>query len=351
MVVARALLVLATALASVSAQGPDPEAGIYGASDDGVYGDDGGMAQTDGAIVRGTDGRDCDCPSDDVLYVCGSDGNTYDNLCMAQCAGVVPVFQGICNFGCICFAVLEPLCLVPDQTTFQNECVFGCKRPTGAQDNLLLPGACDGSCAHCTSEPATVCDVSPEGAGNEYQNSCYAQCSGVTQWQAGTCDEVAGDLDAATCGCTDASDPVCGVDGITYDSMCLLECADSPMAYTGACETDCSNCDERGGPEVCGKNGLTYMNACAARCAPTEVDATVEGPCPERSGCGCSAEVLEPVCAVSSNTYMNRCFAECARDEVESTGACEYDSDYFEPLDGYGNPIEVVDGVVVPVEQ
>ena len=278
---------------------------------------------------------------------------------MANCAGVVSVFQGICYHGCMCFSIYEALCLAPEQTTYYNGCLFGCSVKGAARvENFIIPGECTGACGNCPLTYNTVCDAS---TGNEYSNGCFAECSGILDWQEGSCDMVWG-LVSEDCGCSgegggeydldaDAYDldvQVCSFDGVTYDNACVAYCHSKPIAYTGPCETACASCADQGGPEVCGADGVTYMNACAARCAPIDVNPAVEGACSDKSdGCGCSAEVLQPVCGTSGNTYMNRCFAECAADMVEAEGPCEYNSDYFEPKDGYGTPIAVVDGVVV----
>lgn len=260
---------------------------------------------------------------------------------MAQCVGVVPVFQGVCYNGCMCSSVYEPLCLVPDQISFLNICMADCPKSDSAvqTSEFIVLGECTGACVDCPRTKSTVCDVSPEGEGNEWVNSCYAECQGVTQWQPGCCDQVFGLIDDCDdCSyCNEDFDdyaadaPVCGTDNVTYNNACLAECtAGTPTAYTGACETNCDSCAEQGGPEVCGMDGITYMNACEARCAPTAVNEAVDGGCENAvPGCGCSAVVLEPVCAKSSRAYLNACFAECASEVVVSKGPCDYNSDYY----------------------
>ncbi|KAH3725065.1 serine protease inhibitor dipetalogastin-like [Dreissena polymorpha] len=72
-------------------------------------------------------------------------------------------------------------------------------------------------------------------------------------------------IGADACICTMDYRPVCGVDGITYDNLCELNCESVQKKHDGACpKTDCP-CP-RNLDYVCGDDGLTYDNHCLMRC-------------------------------------------------------------------------------------
>jgi hypothetical protein len=125
----------------------------------------------------GTEAEPCYCHR---IYrpVCGEDGTTYPNECVAQCAGVAVAAGGRCEGieGCVCPQVYEPVCGVN---------------------------------------------------GTEYSNECFASCAGVLIAYEGEC--------RPGCTCPDVVDPVCGVDGHTHLNACEAACRGADVLHDGPC--------------------------------------------------------------------------------------------------------------------
>jgi hypothetical protein len=71
-----------------------------------------------------------------------------------------------------------------------------------------------------------------------------------------------GVCDIITEKCNDIYEPVCGINGITYNNKCYANLENVQISYQGECITkiDCLNIYE----PVCGINGITYKNKCFA---------------------------------------------------------------------------------------
>ncbi|GAQ87413.1 hypothetical protein KFL_003510070 [Klebsormidium nitens] len=147
--------------------------------------------------------------------------------------------------GCGCDNSTYQVC-GQDGVTYQNACMAKCK---GAS---YFPGPC-GSC-NCPTDWVPVC-----GSDNKtYINTCDAQCHGISgPYKKGECG-----AQTSSCGCSNDQNPVCGSDGKTYKNACLAKCAKKSY-FPGACG-QCI-CIAVYSP-VCSSTGALYGNECEARC-------------------------------------------------------------------------------------
>ncbi|XP_045622219.2 four-domain proteases inhibitor [Procambarus clarkii] len=125
-------------------------------------------------------------------------------------------------------------------------------------------------------------------------------------------------------GCELNSKPVCGTNGQTYPSACILEIHSclSPeknlkVDYEGKCRGDneCpSACILQFDP-VCGTDGKTYSNSCfldIEACNNPELNLKIakNGQCGDNECPIACTEQLDPVCGTDGKTYSNSCFLE-----------------------------------------
>ncbi|RMF81991.1 MAG: hypothetical protein D6739_08740, partial [Nitrospirae bacterium] len=312
--------------------------------------------------------------------VCGCDGLTYTNACLAHMAGVSVAYGGACTNLC----------------TTNDGCGPGgyCDKPVGQCGGTGTCAARPASCAPvtdpvCGCDGATydnACEAARAGVAVDHPGPCPAPCSGNGDCPQGQyCDKPEG-VCGGTGVCSDRPlrcgflfDPVCGCDGATYDNPCWAAMAGVSVAQAGACPRACTTNADCGAEEycatpagacggegvctqrpflckdplspVCGCDGATYDNACSA--AQAGVSPATHGacrPCSEAADCdtgescqrpfGACGEAgvclpapdacdpaLKPVCGCDGATYANRCYAALGGTSVAASGHCDADGD------------------------
>ncbi|MFT3765891.1 MAG: Kazal-type serine protease inhibitor domain-containing protein [Minicystis sp.] len=263
-----------------------------------------------------------DCPGI-AQTVCGCDGKTYANACLASVARQSVASTGTCSVACGGPA--------------------GTKCPSGTychySDGVCGAGSASGTCeavpdSCVNATPSAVCGCD----GKTYSSACAAQAAGVSLNSTGACP--CGGIDKAGC----AEDKFCNYDPGT--------CA-QPNA-TGACIAKPTDCAPFSDP-VCGCDNKTYENSCLAskagisvyvtgRCpcgGPTQIDCPdgqycefPSGTCLNPNPVGTCAPVPDScndvqgyVCGCNGKTYLNACYAAQDGASVASLGDCKPGAD------------------------
>ena len=151
-----------------------------------------------------------------------TDGKTYNNACLAECAG-----QTQCQSPCACPKIIDPV-TCGDGQTYSNLCVAECSGQTACQSQCACPK---------TFDPVTCGD-------EVFGNACLAQCDGKTDCH-------------RACACPDIHDPVTCPSGDTFNNACLAECEGQTE-----CVSVCG-CPKIHDPVTCA-DGVRYGNACLA---------------------------------------------------------------------------------------
>eukprot|EP00877_Chromochloris_zofingiensis_P003641 jgi/Chrzof1/13278/Cz07g27090.t1 len=283
--------------------------------------------------------------------VCGQDGVTYNNTCLAICEYTSVVHSGPCvssqssskpgKDDCICAAIYKPVC-GKDGVSYPSACVAGCKKVAVQYDGECKKASGAKASCLCTMDWKPVC-----GKNNvTYTNSCVARCENVTVARTGQCSKPAqGPVPsktaqelatasssgapssprpaakpsrvAAPCMCSNQTSPVCGLDGKSYSSQCYMRCANTYQAYPGPCKPECAACPKKVFPYCINHQSYgvrTFANCCFARCNGVvgDKDILYPGACKFTAACAaCNAKQFAPVCCSNGKSYKNSCFATC----------------------------------------
>ena len=263
--------------------------------------------------------------------VCGTNGETYENKCIALCKGIAVAYGGMCDSACMgegrqCATVATASAFVSNQTCCRGTaCISGvCQKP----DQVTCA---DGSVAESLADcPEDGCGCSNEWdpvciGGKTYPNKCIARCAGadLSAVSVGECSE-----QPAACGtenqkCVRKAED-CGIDAATGALACGnvagSTCCQGFVCSDGVCRTPVTECAITG--ESCNSKPCCGGDSCSAAGSLTSAAAVnricIPEPCrPEAERCQLGSECCSNSCVDNQCAPRSGC--------MQSGSACQLD--------------------------
>ncbi len=188
----------------------------------------------------------------DFSPVCGCDGLTYSNPCMAAAAGMNVVAAEDCGVAAATCGGIDGVAC-PDGQFCKFEIGVCCCDPEGLCEPI--PDACaeifQPVCGCDGSTYSNECEAATAGVSVDHEGECRATatvCGGIAgvqcpegeycRFQRGACCcDVQGVCEPNPEGCLAVFDPVCGCDGVTYGNECEAARAGVTVDRDGPCES------------------------------------------------------------------------------------------------------------------
>ena len=272
------------------------------------------------------------CEDELVGGVCGCDGTTYLNTCVAHQSGVNVAGSGACPESPVVCTVAKGFGQ-GEGCALGEYCMGGCEgagicmeKANGCDDlttgvvcgcnNNTYATACLAASAGVNVQHDGPCPGSeqgpPQACGGEIEEPCpegkHCDISGCDPEKTGICQAIWLGPDVPGLLCLPGEPQECGCDGVTYLNKCQRILAGAAKAQLGACgDTGC----ELGVPDDCGV-GL-YCGGPTGSCSG-------EGSCLQKSLICLTSSPA--VCGCDGETYTSPCHANKQDVPIASLGAC-----------------------------